>query len=241
MKINGFHKSGVYPIRFSNGKIMNVWCDMDTERGGWTVIQRRQDGSVNFTQNWNGYAFGFGNPNSEYWLGNEYLHVMTRANNYTLRIDLWDWEGDEAYAIYEHFAVSNEADGYRLIISNYSGTAGDSFLSYHQNMRFSTYDKDYDLWFSSCARKDQSGWWYRDCGYCTLNGLYVEGGTIPISADGLIKGIIWFHWKRRYSYSLKKVEMKIKPSLAIKVELEELAALEAVPPSSTTNAPTTTR
>lgn len=240
LKMNGFHVSGVYPIRFSNGKIMNVWCDMDTERGGWTVIQRRMDGSVNFTQNWNTYAFGFGNPNTEYWLGNEYIHLITRANNYTLRIDLWDWEGDEAYARYEYFAVTNEADGYRLLVSNYSGTSGDSFLSYHQNMRFSTYDKDYDLWYSSCARKDKSGWWYRDCGYSTLNGLYVDGGTIPISADGLIKGIIWYHWKRRYSYSLKKVEMKIKPSLAIKVELEELAALEANPPflSSTTTSST---
>lgn len=238
LKMNGFYASGVYPIRFSNGKILNIWCDMETDRGGWTVIQRRQDGSVNFTRNWDAYAFGFGNPNSEYWLGNEYIHWMTRANNYSLRIDLWDWEGDEAYATYDHFALSNEADGYRLIVSGYSGTSGDSFLSYHQNMKFSTHDKDNDMWFSSCARKDESGWWYRDCGYSTLNGRYVQGGTIPITQDGLVKGIIWYHWKRRYSYSLKRVEMKIKPSLAIKVEIEQLAALEAIPPtnpSSTTN------
>lgn len=236
--MNGFYASGVYPIRFSNGKILNIWCDMETDRGGWTVIQRRQDGSVNFTRNWDAYAFGFGNPNTEYWLGNEYIHWMTRANNYSLRIDLWDWEGDEAYATYDHFALSNEADGYRLIVSGYSGTSGDSFLSYHQNMKFSTHDKDNDMWFSSCARKDESGWWYRDCGYSTLNGRYVQGGTIPITQDGLVKGIIWYHWKRRYSYSLKRVEMKIKPSLAIKVEIEQLAALEANPPtnpSSTTN------
>ncbi|KAK3101086.1 hypothetical protein FSP39_000838, partial [Pinctada imbricata] len=221
-------ESGLYPIKLPNQRILNIRCDMSTDKGGWTIIQRRTDGSVNFTRDWNDYAFGFGNPNSEYWLGNEYLHELTSRNNYSLRIDLWDWEGDHAYAEYKFFHVNNEADKYRISVSGYQGTAGDAMSGYHNNMQFSTIDNDNDLWYDSCASKDRSGWWYRDCGFSALNGLYWQNGTIDITRDGIIRGIIWYNWKSRYSYSLKMVEMKIKPTLAIEIEREILEELESV-------------
>lgn len=34
---------------------MQVWCDQRHDPGGWTVIQRRLDGSVNFFRNWETY------------------------------------------------------------------------------------------------------------------------------------------------------------------------------------------
>lgn len=100
--MSGVDMSGVYPIKLSTGLVLNVYCDMDTAQGGWTVIQRRQDGAVNFTRRWDDYAFGFGNVNGEFWLGNENIHILTRETNYTLRIDLWDWDNKRVHAIYAY-------------------------------------------------------------------------------------------------------------------------------------------
>ena len=46
----------------------DAWCDFD-DTNGWTVIQRRQDGSVDFYLYWADYKEGFGNVDGEYWLG----------------------------------------------------------------------------------------------------------------------------------------------------------------------------
>ncbi|CAC5362071.1 unnamed protein product [Mytilus coruscus] len=60
--------SGVYPI-FRDESEVKVYCDMTTDSGGWTIIQRRLDGSVNFHRQWTDYENGFGNVDGEYWLG----------------------------------------------------------------------------------------------------------------------------------------------------------------------------
>jgi len=45
-----------------------VWCEFDGEHG-WTVIQRRMDGSVDFYRGWQDYVDGFGDIYGEFWLG----------------------------------------------------------------------------------------------------------------------------------------------------------------------------
>lgn len=217
---NGITLSGVYPLRLPSRNIVNVWCDMELGNGGWTIIQRRQDGSINFTRTWDDYAFGFGNPNSEYWLGNENIYRLTTYMNYSLRVDLWDWEDNHVYALYDYFRVDSEKEFYRLKIEGFSGNAGDAMSRYHNNMKFSTIDSDNDEWNLSCAKKDEAGWWFRSCGFASLNGLYVENGTIDIAPDGIFKGIIWYNWKQNYGYSMKRTEMKIKPMVAVKIDKE---------------------
>ena len=105
---------------------MQVLCDMITDGGGWTVFQRRLDGSVDFYRDWESYKKGFGDLNVEFWLGNDNLHRLTAAGDVTLRVDLEDFEGNVTYAKYATFKVADEADKYRLWIGGYNGTAGDS-------------------------------------------------------------------------------------------------------------------
>ncbi|KAL7740810.1 hypothetical protein ACLKA6_013662 [Drosophila palustris] len=47
-----------------------VVCDAETRNGGgWTIILRRMDGSINFYRNWTAYKNGFGDLNGEFFLG----------------------------------------------------------------------------------------------------------------------------------------------------------------------------
>ena len=57
----------------------NVYCDMNTDGGGWTVIQRRGDfGRPDdyFLRNWAEYRNGFGDPEEDFWLGLEAIHRL---------------------------------------------------------------------------------------------------------------------------------------------------------------------
>ena len=112
-----------------------VLCDMTTDGGGWTIFQRRMDGSVDFYVDWESYKRGFGNLEGEFWLGNDYLHRLTESASMVFRIDMEDYEGDRRFAKYTTFAVADESDNYRVTIDGYRGTAGDALLSLSRPIR----------------------------------------------------------------------------------------------------------
>ncbi|KAF3858872.1 hypothetical protein F7725_012073 [Dissostichus mawsoni] len=86
--------SGVYTIYpIGSTSAVQVYCDMDSLDGRWTVFQRRMDGSVNFYRPWDHYKTGFGNAVGEYWLGLETLSHLTLRKNYELLVDMEDFDG----------------------------------------------------------------------------------------------------------------------------------------------------
>ena len=180
----------------------NVYCDMRTDGGGWTVFQRRQDGSVDFYRGWNDYKSGFGQLTAEFWLGNDKIHRLTAARPSTLRVELEDWNGVRVYAKYGKFNIGDEQAKYRLEVGSYSGTAGDS-LAYHNKMAFSTKDRDNEIDSRNCAVMYTGAWWYKGCYYANLNGKYLGNKHDH-------RGAMWYRF--RSSLSLKFTEMKLRPS-----------------------------
>ncbi|XP_078311723.1 ryncolin-1-like, partial [Crassostrea virginica] len=102
-------RDGVYTIYpdLKTRKLVN--CDMTTDGGGWTVIQRRIDGSIDFNRVWKSYKEGFGEVDGEYWLGNEALHLLTSETKQEIRVDLHNFSGEKAYAKYSSFSVGGES------------------------------------------------------------------------------------------------------------------------------------
>jgi len=197
-------ESGIYSLTLpGRTNPVPVYCDMDTAGGGWTVFQRRKDGSVDFYKVWSAYAVGFGKLDGEFWLGNDIIASLTAGQQYKLRIDLGDWEGNYRYAEYSLFKIADASDRYRLVgLGTYSGDAGDS-LTYHKGRQFSTYDQDNDIAPGyNCASACHGAWWYGFCQNSGLNGEYNNTASQ--------KGVVWKGWLDT-TYSLRFSEMKIRP------------------------------
>ena len=176
---------------------------METDGGGWTVFQRRQDGSVDFYRYWTDYENGFGNLNGEFWLGLGKINHLTKEQPNTLRVDLGDFSDNKAYAQYTTFSVGNSTTEYTLTVGGYSGTAGESLAGRHNGRKFATRDND-DVEGGYCAQYCQGAWWFNGCFYSHLNAPYYHSPTVSYG-----KGISWYHWKGYY-YSLKFTEMKTR-------------------------------
>ncbi len=109
-----------------------MFCDQTTAGGGWTVLQKRLNGSVDFYRDWADYKNGFRNLNGEYWLGLDKIYRLTNScDPNKLRVDLGDWQGDTKYAEYASFAISNEASKYKLSLGSYSGTSDTDYALHY--------------------------------------------------------------------------------------------------------------
>ncbi|KAM9489097.1 uncharacterized protein tnxba [Clarias gariepinus] len=203
VQLNGMKESGVAEIypEGKDGKLVSVYCDMETDGGGWTVFQRRVDGSTDFYREWKDYSKGFGEISANFWLGNDILHALTSMEPMSLRVDL-RLGNDTAYAHYSNFSVGSEGNHYAIDLSGYSGTAGDS-MRYHNGCPFSTKDKGSSTNSTTCANNYMGGWWYKNCYKANLNGHYAT-----FSKD---QGVVWIDWKGK-DISLSFTEMKLRPA-----------------------------
>ncbi|CAC5415895.1 HARBI1 [Mytilus coruscus] len=176
------HGDGVYMIYPYGGLGFEVYCDMKTDGGGWTVFQRRVDGAIGFHSGWTEYEDGFGDVKHEFWLGNAKLHRLTLMWPTELRIDFVNYKWKQGYAKYSRFSVKSASNQYKLNVGGYRGNSGDS-LKYHNRMGFSTPDRDNDVSSQNCAGRYQAGWLYKSCFMSNLNGLFNRRGEYGLTCD----------------------------------------------------------
>ncbi|KFD57258.1 hypothetical protein M513_01769 [Trichuris suis] len=198
-KFAAYH-SGLYLIkpRRSSTTVL-VRCDMEDNGGGWTVIQQRINNATSFYKNWTDYKEGFGNLSTNFWLGNEVIHLLTVQRKYSLRIETIDIFGDYRRADYNDFKIGSEDEKYSLFVGPHvGGNLTDSF-SHHRGMPFSTPDQDHDASSTHCANFYESGWWFTHCQTVNLNGNFHIG-------------MIWFNSDTGDWLQMKQTRMKIRPS-----------------------------
>ena len=172
------------------------YCDAVTDEGGWLVVQRRQDGSVDFNRGWVEYEEGFGSLTGELWYGLRPLHCLTNQGQWQLRIDFTFTNGTKSYLSYKSFSVGPANSQYQLSISGFTGVTTDPFASGHSlnGMKFTTKDRDNDNNSGNCATNN-GGWWHNSCWNINLNHQYKHKSSIYLNGA---------------RHSLPFIEMKIK-------------------------------
>ncbi|TMW52654.1 hypothetical protein DOY81_002269 [Sarcophaga bullata] len=200
-------RSGIYKILVPSYSYepFYVECDAETECGDWIVIQRRQDGSIDFFRNWVEYENGFGDVEGEYFIGLKKLHALTNFDGpQELLILMEDVNNTNAFAKYDSFAISNAAEMYKLRkLGRYTGTAGNS-LAHHVGMHFSTTDTNTAE--SNCGEFYIGGWWHNKCHESLVFGSNLNG---KYDDNRYGKGLIWETYNG-LTCSLKYVKMMIR-------------------------------
>ena len=197
--------SGVYQLnKFCGNDCIQAeaYCDTSNGGGGWLVVQRRQDGSVDFNRTWLEYEDGFGKLIGEFWYGLKALHCLTGQGGWEMRMDIKLANGTNIILQYEQFKVASAKDKYKLTVGGFQGTTTDP-MAYHNEMYFTTKDNDNDHNGKNCAlayglKKPIGGWWYKSCW---------PGGTAP--------NIIYKHREGIYLnsqwHTLPYIEIKLRP------------------------------
>ncbi|XP_041914156.1 angiopoietin-related protein 3-like [Alosa sapidissima] len=201
----GQKNSGLYPIKPNRSRPFLVHCEM-TDNGGATVIQHRQDGSVDFDQTWRNYEEGFGSFKGEFWLGLRKVHALTQHNDTILRIIAEDSK-QAKYVVEYHLMMEDASSDYAIHLrptdSDLPTTVGNDTA-----IRFSTKDRMNDEHQEpSCTNDYTGGWWFSACSDINLNGRYTNGK--PHGRADRRKGT---HLKAhaRSSFSLKSSQITIR-------------------------------
>lgn len=213
----GHTKSGVYeifPFKCRCGEPVRVWCDMETEGGGWTVFFSRDNGTIreDFNRTWYEHQSGFGNASGEYFMGTENLHLLTTNKNYRLRIEFELADGTYKFSEWDTFYVFDLANKYKLSVGAFlaHSMTTDCLSSQINNMFFSTADYDNDRNNNNCALNYKTGWWYNTCGLFTP-GYLLASGIIQTHCPYLANG-------KKVNIEARKLQLKIRPKVCGKRE-----------------------
>ncbi|XP_049573240.1 fibrinogen C domain-containing protein 1-B-like isoform X2 [Syngnathus scovelli] len=206
VKAAGNIQDGVYTIQPGSNSF-KVYCVMTLHGGGWTVFQRRMDGTVDFHRTWNLYRDGFGDIIGDHWLGLRNLHALTGSAGYQFRVDVKTSNGHECWAGYDDFSVglnslNPENDGYPLRVTGWDSRSTGKVFSDDSGVRFSTYDRNIDDYFTNY----HGAWWHYNGLSFSPNGFYYD---LVDCADGYRSTIYWAYC----NYGcITFVEMKVRPA-----------------------------
>ena len=111
-----------------------AYCDTSNGGGGgWLVLQRRQDQSVDFNRGWGEYEDGFGKLTGEFWYGLRALHCLTGQGGWEMRMDIKLANGTNIFLQYEQFKVASAKDKYKLTVGGFQGTTTDPMATQQWN------------------------------------------------------------------------------------------------------------
>ena len=130
-------------------------CDMETDGGGWLVIQRRVNGTVPFNRTLEEYENGFGDPSGEFWYGLKNILCFTQNEATELRIDLEYPNGTTGYVHYKRFSMSNLRPYYTASVSTFKSSPGVPNRFYKSTPYFYIN--------SNCRGNRVGGWWDNNC------------------------------------------------------------------------------
>ena len=171
----GQQASKVYTINPEYGEPFQAYCNMDIDGGGWTVIARRKNDSVNFNRSWNDYVSGFGDLNGEHYLGLEKVHRLTKTIS-VLRVDVTSYTQGSKYLKYSGYKVGPAPKYSQYKSNDYIGNTDSLQGQFHNGVKVTTKENGEDDWgpivFKNCYSRNFNGP-YNDCVWFQVDDKHI--------------------------------------------------------------------